>query len=1404
MTSSSVSSGVVLAGAQIAALQTDPAPLSTTAKLNAARSSPTLLHGNINSATIGKSGTANTMIASFVTAGVSPGADGDFSTAADNNVNTTLTGGVSKIATIKATVDAASRILANASGNGVTTVKYTLDSNAATSITASNPVPSTAPTAVATPGHDATVPGPGGSSITVKVTGPADATVNLYDNATTTNVLDTMVISSTTSTPLTVTVTTSTPGTFDLGRVLTTDGTQVGTFTFNGDILGDASGGPALWIDSDMTKFSVRNLPNNPAWSGVIGGNVSNLTVNQLGPGSLRIGGKVTTLNVTTSVGNPLIKQLGLLTPPQAITQMAYNNGTAGVYASDGTNLLNVNVNTGAVNSTVPFSSALSSSNTVSGLTYLNSSTANVLYGVATLNSQLPTHLDGSITTTGDSLRGLAVNSLGEVYAIDTRLDATTNTTIDELVKLDAATGAETIVGRLRNPQGYNSTNNVLALAFDANDNLLAILADGDGNGANLTPASGVALAQIDYTNPSNAGDVLIHGLAGTGMMPTIIKSANTPVVGNFTGFAVDPNGNLFAVQRVGATDVLDSITTAGVLSTIGTIKVDLGATDTKLVGIGFDEANPSNLVGLESNGSASDLVIINKTTPATSIRETAANLLSQGLQGFTLGKTGNVFTAYGFTTDAVNGGKLYSSTGVGPTLGIIDPTTGFFTELLPLQQDAAGTALAGNVLGMAIDANGNAFAVTDQGVLAEYDSKGNLLNVIGPVLDVSNGAKLDITRLGFDGAGELIGLNAHENRLVKISTITGTVRGISGALAAGLTEFGSADATDLTSLAFSPVDGKFLSYSNALGSFVEILGTTPGAIGGVVANAFGTINIPQAFSGRILATGMATGTTLGGIDNIKLTGTGAYTGNISSEGSIGTVASSSKDPAAIFDGSFVSHGDMNSVTVAGGTAIDGAIFAALGTFKSATVTAANFGGLILAGQAGTFTVSAPTAATSQILVGGSTTSLTIKGDAGGVIDLAGATTTLSITGQLVPTGSVELHGDAGAVTLGNGTSTGSKFLAFQNINSLTIGGSLNGVVSTQRSVATVKLNALNNGVLEIGGDISTLTVTGNSTNSVIASGVWAGADGLYNTADDRIFGGGIKTATISGVFQDSVISAGVLPSLSNTPGVNNIPVDTANSPTAIYTLAWTGNPAAPDIAQIDSAEAGGIMRSIVQKLTFSKPVVSSSISQGIFSAVVAADGIGTITPGPNISNLVQKVLSDPVGAPQIVTQGTTTDPLTLQPTNILAKFISPSEIDIVFSEPLNTATLNSANINGLAVETVTTGGGPGTVTGTTTLAAADITFGYTTQRAPDGSIQGVLRIMSASDFNNASTNANANTTFIVTMNINGNGILDRSGSRSALGNFQQPGSSTLNLTNDPYGTVLSGGAQTVNAYLSA
>ena len=132
---------------------------------------------------------------------------------------------------------------------------------------------------------------------------------------------------------------------------------------------------------------------------------------------------------------------------------------------------MNVNVNTGATNSSFPIHTLLTNGTvSLSGLAF---NAAGTLYGVATLNNQNPVNQIGAITTTGDTLRGLAVSSTGVIYAIDSQ------TGVDRLVTIDPTTGAETPVGNdgiIREAQVRNTyTSNITTLAFDQNGNLLAL-----------------------------------------------------------------------------------------------------------------------------------------------------------------------------------------------------------------------------------------------------------------------------------------------------------------------------------------------------------------------------------------------------------------------------------------------------------------------------------------------------------------------------------------------------------------------------------------------------------------------------------------------------------------------------------------------------------------------------------------------------------------------------------------------------------------------------------------------------------------------------------------------------------------------------------------------------------------
>jgi hypothetical protein len=1333
MTTSSISTGLVLSGAAINTVMSDGSPLNDATEMNTARQDAVLFRGSFTkSVAIGPKTGFGLNLGSALTAGVSPGADGAFGTA-DDNVSSSLTGGASSFGSLKATVDGTSVELAKTFGKKPfgTLVGYTLD-NSASSIVASDPVTGS-PTAIASAGNPVTITGPNGT-ITITVSGKTGATVSVYDTDTTNNYIETIVISGTDNKAATISVVTSAPGAFDIGRILATDNTLVSSFTFNGDLVGDPLGGPALWIDSDMKTFSVRNLPNDATWSGQIGGNVTTLTVKQLGPGQLRVGGRITTLNVTSSAGNPLLQQLGTVNPATGITQLTSNPLDNSILGSDGNQVFNLDTATGNIGTTVTVQNPLGDSLlAVNGISFAQDGT---LVGVATINNQLPVTTVGSLTPIGGTrLTGLAVNATGQIFAVDLING------FDTLVQIDPTTGGETQIGIIHDVANDTFTQNILALAFDQNGNLMALVNDRDGSGVIANQSSGVALARIGTSDPTHSGFVRISNPTdgGSSMAPVLITGN---VQGAFTGFAVDSSGNIFAVRHVGSSDELDQLTITGngagaavTLTNLGNIKVDAGATDTQIVGMGFDEND--NLIALNSNGSAEDLIGILTGAPGTSVRLTQPGVLTTTLNNFAIGKSGTQFKTYGYSTDLA-GNTLYANPGVAATLGTIassGPDMGTFLQLLPLLQDAVGTPLAGNVLGTAVDASNHAFVITDTGVLAEYSTvTGELVGgqPLGPVVDNVAGNLLNITRIAFDGSGRLIGLNAQENRLVVINTSSTLLDGGNVVLASGLTELGSVNASDLTSFTFDPIAGKFVAYSSGIGAFANILGTSPASLGGLTAQTIGTANVGSGFAGRIAATGNGS---VNGIDAVKFTGGGTFTGAITSDGSIGTITGS----GITLNGSVISHGNIATANLNGSIGSSGIISAAdrLSNFSLAGTLA----GSILAGSVTTLNINGVATESSLIAVHNDTSTLTVGGNELGSISL-GSVNNFKISGQLGATGFVFIGQNAGTVALSGGTALNSLFMANQGITTLTLGGTALGVVGVRRSVGTLNVASMNNSVVDIGGDVTNLNVTGSMTRSLIGIGTWIGLDGVYNTADDVIFGGSLSNGKVSGVFTNSLITAGVMPRIGAAAGTNGIPADSR---------AYTGNPGAANLADVSSAETGGISPSTIKTLTFNKPVVSTNTVGGIFSAAVAADGIAKLKAN---SALQQAVLVDPVGAPTIVANPDTGE--------LGIRFL-PGEVRIVFNEPLDTATLTPQSV-------VVRDSGNNLI---------NVTLAYTTQKAADGSTEGVLRILNPTSFGNVAS---------LQITLDGT-IADGTGSRAALFDFDQD--RTPDGSGDPFGTFV-------------
>ena len=233
-------------------------------------------------------------------------------------------------------------------------------------------------------------------------------------------------------------------------------------------------------------------------------------------------------------------------------------------------------------------------------------------------------------------------------------------------------------------------------------------------------------------------------------------------------------------------------------------------------------------------------------------------------------------------------------------------------------------------------------------------------------------------------------------------------------------------------------------------------------------------------------------------------------------------------------------------------------------------------------------------------------------------------------------------------------------------------------------------------------------------------------------------------------------------------------------SPSAFNTLyneLYTGalDADANAITQLrDGAEAGGILKSSIGKLTISGHVTNTSPINGQFSGAVAASGIGSISTQSQSSNaLTTRVYGDPAGSPTV---------------DQYVK-VNDNEFDIILSEPINTTSLNASKDND-GDGSVT---GPSDVQGTVTVTDSsgnvynDVQLVYTTQTDPTGTVHGVIQVIRAGGFVNGAD---------VTLSGSLTGapaVYDRSGLRSSLRSFGPTGGLFLPNQPDVFGTILDG-----------
>lgn len=1356
---SSISAGLSVGGTTVADVLDGTLDLTAEVDRNTARGNAdrTLFRGDINRFQ------ADNLIDADITAGVDAGDDGDFDSAAGDGVNviTSVTGGHSVISRIdiRNSADADSFVLTDSGIN-----RENISNNAATvdqvdyvvgDLTPNNPLEALADTA----DKDNTVTVNG---ITVTITG--NVSVEVRDDSGTLGRIDTLVITGN-DPRATITVT----GGGEIGRVITADDVQFDDFIYDGDLVGDGSDDVDLWLDTDnrldTVQFESMGDPDDlvaaAEWTGQIGGNVNRLIIDSQGSGSLYVGGVVNNLILTGSFGEAAVASTAE-TPTNNITQMtASAAGNVWVFDEGTGQLSEVDVNNDNTTLTGPIDvfDVLDPGTALNllGLDFDNAT--GDLLGVADLLDLNPTQQVTALAD-GFNLVGAATDSNGVIYAIDSSLDVdnadadddTATGTDDRLVTINPVTGAVTQVGLLRDLFGHTYSGNILSLAFDADNNLYALIDDQDGTFGTTTTADGVVLARLEQTGVNDAQGnqtIRVRAADGSASVATFLDDAGA-VTSGFNGMAIDSDGNIYAVRDTGGQNTIVQIAEDGTVTTIGNIQVSGAATN--ISGIGFD-AN-DNLFALDITGGVAQVLRVDLVDPVNdTVVVGEPGVISSDVDGFTVDRSGANPVTYAYDFNNPGNNQLLASTGVAtPVLGTIDTGTGEFTRLQTLL-DADGL-LDADILSITVDNDntGNAFVLTDDGRLIEYTTAGDLVGEVGTIVDANN-QTLDITAIDFDDAtGDLVGIDARFNRLVTIDPLTGQ--------ATPRQEAGLIDASVLNTLAFDASTGELRSVrDNTTDEFVTFTSLDPDEFGRITANSYNQVNITGPYDGRLASTGNTFN---------KVVVTGDFAGRLSTVGSVNQFDLRDGD----FAGSLIVGGDVGKFQIRNGDFASTGVLEVAGELKQANIQSGqtgdgNFAGLIDAASIGKrLDIQGDGAATGQIVTSHEANQVLIRGDYAGSMQLAGVRN-LTVNGDLESAADLTIDGTTGNMTIKGDVDAGSTIVGLGEVNKLTVNGTHSGAIALREGAGQARFNDIDEGFVSIAQDTNKVDVRGDLTEAILSFGTWVGDDGIYNTADDVIIGGTVSRVSVRGDVADSAIVAGVLPDISFGPGV----------PSTL--TAYTGNSnlfgaLRDDLAAVDGAEAGGLLPSDINRVDVRGRVFTSGVGATQDSVIAAAGEIGRIG-GRDADLFETREYGDPYGGPQVIS----------------IDAVSATEFRVVFNEEIDTSSLvlsHDANNDGDLNDALDTLGSITIVTGAGILDTDDgVKIGYTTTTDDSGNVQGVLRVVKADGFGDAPLNIE------LSGDLSDPAVLDRSGLRSALRDFNQDG--VEETGEDVFGTILDGDA---------
>lgn len=907
---------------------------------------------------------------------------------------------------------------------------------------------------------------------------------------------------------------------------------------------------------------------------------------------------------------------------------------------------------------------------------------------------------------TDNVVGGLFYQSPGQVATlgtIETNLLASDYGYFRQLTPLEAAIDGTGLTSAVRDmsfvsdSEVYVITADGVLYRYDRNGDLQAVL------GTVRDAATGEALSLTDFDFDTNEGAMIaIDGrynrLVTLNTDPADFLSRGGLGSNQIIDVSVDDDGQMYALRNLGSVYRIyrvDRDAAGGVLG----VTNQVGTGNLLDPGLGTPAIRDIRALDVHSSGV---IYFIGRpggagTTQALYTLTTAGTV--EKIADLTLGgeDVTDSAVALGFSDQT-----LYAVLDVGGvhTLYRVNTSDGTLTEMLDPTLTSGAIEVGGaamTILGMDAGPDGVLLATATTGA---GQARCIRIDVTDP------GASVNLTAAG-SIPDEYIGFAVDADSrafVIDSSAATYLLRQSQAATAEARLEAGSVNAGDLTVLSYddTAADGTFYTFSDSLGAngqFACLNGTQQENLHGLTINSANNLILGDGYAGRIVATGNT-------FQNVTVSG--GFEGTLYTAGAIVKYTQTGGD----FSGSLYAGKSLGTITL-GGNLLDGGLLHTPGVLGTLRITGTMSGDL--SAGTGTRLTFGSLGAMADVRVSTAVGTFQVSGNLTGLVDLGSVTTFTS--GNLNTSGSdsanVQIHGRAGTVRLTGGTDAGSLLQVDGSVGTLNVQGTHAGTIAVDVGVRTAQFVTLANAFVVIGQNVTTLTVSGNVTSSVLSIGTTLGADGLYNTSDDRITGGTLQTGTIRGNFLNSALVAGVLPNLDYGPGL----------PAAMW--YYTGDTSA-SLNEIDSAEVGGVLPSAINRLTFYGR--TGTIAGGNASAV-AAETLGTIVQRDPWSDLYTRDYNDPILPPSLEWS--------------YIQKVSDSQVKIFFTEEINTASLilsidtdNDGSVTGL-----TDVQGTITVYDYSSGAVYDgVTLSYTKETDDQGRVHGVLVLTQSNLFNDSAT----------------------------------------------------------------